>query len=284
VTFAFPTQPSCGIGAVDLPVGSLLAKLHLKATEAIAFLVGPVKDGVVKTYTLPPIPLTPNFYHHLPEITDSTPNSPGPYHWPWTRHVAPVLTNAQRLSHPLTTQRREENRLSREQEQLIIDQQVAYITNSYLTVPPTTHPKSCLLTQHMNCVFPTNNQPTVANIIPGTPDNATPSGLSPPPPMVTTIDPELVALYNLISPIDDPNQKLPIDLTYSELIQREYLRTRKRQNLKKKKQKRQLHSPIISPINTNSSPTLSYHETESPPTDSVTHPTTQPPRLVRDRP
>ena len=79
-----------------------------------------------------------------------------------------------------------------------------------LTVPPTptTHSQYCLLTQHMNCVFPIPNKPTVATIIPGTPDTATPSGPSPPPPMVMNIDPELVALYNLISPIDDPHQPL----------------------------------------------------------------------------
>jgi hypothetical protein len=78
VTFALPLHPSRGIGATDSPAGSLLSKLHLKATEAIAFLVGSVKDGVVQTYTLPPIPLNPNFYQPLTEITDDpTPHTPG---------------------------------------------------------------------------------------------------------------------------------------------------------------------------------------------------------------
>ncbi len=204
-------------------MGSLLTKLHLKATNAIAFLVGPVKDGVVKTDTLPPIPLTPNFYEPLTEITDDlTPHTPGSSHWSWTNHIfPPVLTNAQRLSHPWKLRRHEDNRLRREREQLLIDELVAYITNSHLTVPPTTHSQSYLLTQHMNCVFPKPNKPPVATIIPGTPDNANHSGPYPPPPMVMAIDPELVALYNLISPIDDPNQPLPTDITYSELIQQE---------------------------------------------------------------
>ena len=78
VTFAVPLHPSHGLGATDSPANSLLSKLHLKATEAIAFLVGSVKDGVVQTYTLPPIPLNPNFYQPLTEITDDpTPHTPG---------------------------------------------------------------------------------------------------------------------------------------------------------------------------------------------------------------
>jgi hypothetical protein len=45
--------------------------LNSMATEDIAFKVGPVKDGIVRFEILPTIPLTPNYYRHLPEITDS---------------------------------------------------------------------------------------------------------------------------------------------------------------------------------------------------------------------
>jgi hypothetical protein len=49
------------------------------ATNYIAFTVGPVKDGIVKFHSLPPIPLTPNYYRHLPEITECLSGSSGTY-------------------------------------------------------------------------------------------------------------------------------------------------------------------------------------------------------------
>jgi hypothetical protein len=66
------------------------------ATNYIAFTVGPVKDGIVKCHSLSPIPLTPNYYRHLPQIIECLPGSLDTYRWSAGCTSRTALTNSQR--------------------------------------------------------------------------------------------------------------------------------------------------------------------------------------------
>ena len=97
VTFALPLHPFRGIGTADSPVGSLLSKLHLKATEAIAFLVGPVKEDDMAS-----LKLTLSLLFHLPQIS-TNPSLRSPTTLPHTllvHHTGLGLTMSSHLRLP----------------------------------------------------------------------------------------------------------------------------------------------------------------------------------------
>jgi hypothetical protein len=103
-----------------------------------------------------------------------------------------------------------------------------------------------MIIQGMNFVSPTNGPPI--SIYPGIPDHSL-NGPSEQPPQTTRTEQELLALYNIFfPPIHLPTNKLIREITYVELVRRELLRTQRRKRLKKKKNKCQPPSPILSPI------------------------------------
>jgi hypothetical protein len=142
------------------------------ATNYLAFTVGPVKDWIVKFHSLPPIPLTPNYYRHLPEITDSLFSSSGTYRWPWIRTPLPALTNSQRLAHPWKLEKKERNRQTQLHNDFLISQQALYITSPNPTnqlphphLQCYTHPWQMAPTQRSYRAWPTSH-PTPTNLHP----------------------------------------------------------------------------------------------------------------------
>jgi hypothetical protein len=128
---------------------------------------------------------------------------------------------------------------------------------------PTPHSSSptSMVIQNMNFVSPINGPPTY--IIPGTPDHQL-NGPSDQKHQTTRTEHELFALYNIFPPIHLPTNKPISEITYAELVHRELLHTQRRKRLKKKKNKRQPPSPILSPI-TMASPLLPVTEPKSSP-------------------
>jgi hypothetical protein len=124
----------------DAPDCDHFYTMNQMATNYLAFTVGPVKDGIVKFHFLPPIPLTPNYYRHLPEITDTLPSSPGTYRWPWIRPPVPALTNSQRLAHPWKLEQKERNRQTQLHNDFLISQQALYITSLTSANQPSRNP------------------------------------------------------------------------------------------------------------------------------------------------
>jgi hypothetical protein len=201
----------------------------------------------------------------FPEITDTLPSSSGTYRWPWLRPPVPALTNSQRLAHPWKLEQKERNRQTQLHNDFLLSQQALYIASPNPTnQPPNPHlrcyshpwtmtptPPSSSSTptviQGMTSVSPTNDNSLTLTIIPGTPDQ-TFTGTSEQLPQTTTTDRELLALYNLFPSINLPETQPIHELTYAQMVRREYLWTHTRKRLKKKKNKRQPPSPILSPI------------------------------------
>jgi hypothetical protein len=116
----------------------------------------------------------------------------------------------------------------------------------------------------MTSVSPTNDNTLTPHIIPGTPDQ-TSTGTSEQLPPNPNTDRELLALYHLFSPINLPEPQPIHALTYAQMVRREYLWTRIRKRLTKKKNKRQPPSPILSPITMASPLTTAPESNSSPP-------------------
>jgi hypothetical protein len=75
-----------------------LPTLNYAAINDLAFKVGPVKDGLVRLEILPTIPITPNYYRHLPEITTIVPTPTSTCRRTPSLAISPIESNAQRLS------------------------------------------------------------------------------------------------------------------------------------------------------------------------------------------
>ncbi len=134
-----------------------------------------------------------------------------------------------------------------------------------------THPSASskpTVIQGMTSVSPNTDKSPSLTIIPGTPDQPL-AGPSDQHPQTTTTDRELLALYNLFPPIIIPETQPIHEITYAEMVRREYLWTRICKRLKKNKNKRQPPSPILSPI-TMASPLLTVSEPKSSPSPSYT--------------
>jgi hypothetical protein len=169
------------------------SKLNLKAIEDLAFMVGPVKNRIVKLHHLPPIPFTSNYYRHLKEITDYLPIMSETYRWPWLLAVSPIATNAQRLAHPWRISKREHNHWIKSHEDSTLDQQVLYINQPTATHSATTRPAYFMCHPPKHDIRHTQNHKPYLNHLQRSTANA--------------IDRKLLKLYNIFPPIDIPTTK-----------------------------------------------------------------------------
>jgi hypothetical protein len=113
--------------ATDVPDRDHPYQMNQMATNYLAFTVGSVKDGIVKFHSLSPIPLTPNYYRHLPEITDSLLRYSSTYRWPSIGTSLP--TRSQRLAHSWKLEKKENNKRIQLENDTLITQQALYITS-----------------------------------------------------------------------------------------------------------------------------------------------------------
>jgi hypothetical protein len=132
--------------------------VNIRATDDIAFCIGPKKDGVIQVINHSPIPLHNNPYCQLLNLSDEMPPCPSFEPHPLTSRVRELhrlvhhgtlmrITDAQRLAQTVGSKWRLNRRITNLQHQKRLDQifdlHVAYINDPTITNLPYTIPPLC---------------------------------------------------------------------------------------------------------------------------------------------
>jgi hypothetical protein len=131
--------------------------VNIRATDDIAFRIGPKKDGVIDVSIHSPIPLHTNPYCQLLTLSDDITPHPSFEPTPLTSRARELnrlvhhgtlmrITNAQRLAQTVGSEWRLNRRITNRQNQQRLDQildlHVAYINDPTITNPPSSIPST----------------------------------------------------------------------------------------------------------------------------------------------